>query len=102
MRTRRSGWIHVQMDHEDWLELLPDAALVVDSGGTLVARNAAAAALLDPATWDCAAIAGFDRWLSGSGGEPFRSRWHASRVSGVPVTVELRARRLPGPMGGAV
>ncbi|MGH9265904.1 MAG: PAS domain S-box protein [Acidimicrobiales bacterium] len=93
-----------------WLDQLPEAALVVDAEGVVVARNGLAAALLGPdglaPSWALTGLlvdaTGFRSWLGGVGDGPFRGRLHARRPNGVPFTVELSARRRPGASGGAV
>ncbi len=92
--------------HEDWLELLPEAALLVDAHGTVVAGNRHAAALVghdgpSPAL-ALAELPGFMDWLAAPGTENFRARLHARRPSGVPLTVELSAQRVAGGGPGAV
>ncbi|MGH2690235.1 MAG: PAS domain S-box protein, partial [Actinomycetota bacterium] len=91
-------------------ELLPQAALRVDAAGRLVDRNELAAAMSGPSgplgSSDLAGalqgVRGFPEWLAGEGGPLFRGRLQAQRSNGVPVTVEVDARRLPGDAGGAL
>jgi PAS domain S-box-containing protein len=100
------------MSHEDWLELLPEAALLVDAQGTVLAANDHAAVLLGsdgpaPAftsslSLSLGELAGFREWLAGAGSATFRARLHARRPTGVPLTVEVSARRLPDHAPGAV
>ena len=92
-------------DHE-WLELLPEAALLVDARAVVVARNRSASELFGPngGALECTltAVGGFTDWLAGSGEDTFRGRLHARRPTDVPLTVELSARRLADGSGGAV
>ena len=94
------------MLQQDWLDLLPEAALLVDARGQVVGRNASAAALFGPAEpsspWALTGVDGFEAWLDGAGGEVFRGRLHAWRASGVPLSIELSARRLADPAAAAL
>ena len=96
----------LHMPRQDWLELLPEAALLVDAGGTVIGHNGAAAALLGsddrPSPWTLKAVNGFSEWLDRGDDTVFRSRLHVRRATGVPLTVELSARRRAEPGGGAV
>ncbi|MDQ6727052.1 MAG: PAS domain S-box protein [Actinomycetota bacterium] len=92
------------------LQLLPEAALQVDSYGRLVARNRLAAAMFGATgplqasalTESLRQMPGFRDWLAGRGDEFFRGRLHARRSNGVPLTVDLSARRIAKRAGGAV
>jgi len=92
------------------LQLLPEAALQVDAHGRLVARNRLAAAMFGATgplqasaiTESLRQIPGFQHWLAGVGDEFFRGRLHARRSNGVPLTVDLSARRISRRAGGAV
>ena len=91
------------MPETGWLETLPEAAVLVDATGAVVAANALARGLFGPdglAALD--GLPGFHEWLAApdAGGGVHRSRLRSRRANGVPVTVELSARRLPG--GGAL
>ncbi len=84
-----------------WLEALPEAAVEVDRAGAVVARNVLATSLFGPdGLVPAERLAGFGEWLAGHGDDVLRGRVRARRANGVPVTVELSARRLPA--GGAV
>jgi PAS domain S-box-containing protein len=89
----------LQVSHEDWLELLPEAALLVDASGVVVARNASAAALVWPdgpsLGTPLEGVSGFAGWLARPDKDTFRARLGAKRATGVPLTMELSARRLP-------
>ena len=92
------------------LELLPQAAVRVDAGGRLVDRNQLAAALFGPAgplgasdlADALAGLPGFPEWLAGNGADLFHGRLQARRTNGVPVTVEIDARRLHGEGAGGI
>jgi PAS domain S-box-containing protein len=109
----------VEMSHENWLELLPEAALLVDAHARVLTGNRQAVALLgsdgagrtlspplslslSPLSLSLGELAGFREWLAGAGTETFRARLHARRPTGVPLTVELSARRLSDGASGAV
>jgi PAS domain S-box-containing protein len=91
---------------ELWLEQLPQPALHVEAHGTVAARNRLATALVgaDGSTLDRVAddVPGFRAWLEGAGDEVFGGRLLAERANGVPLTLELTARRLADGSGGAV
>jgi PAS domain S-box-containing protein len=80
------------------LELLPEAALRVDSRGAVVEANRLAEALFGPPP-ALTGVNGFLQWLTGDGTGVFRGRLHARRASGVPLTLALSARRLPDGRG---
>lgn len=83
------------------LELLPEAAVLVDAAGTVVARNQLADSLFGPdGLSSLERVPGFAEWLAAGAGDVHRGRLRARRANAVPVTVELSARRLPG--GGAL
>jgi PAS domain S-box-containing protein len=86
------------MTELDSLELLPEAALRVDSRGAVVEVNLLAQALFG-APPALAGVNGFQQWLAGAGDGVFRGRLHARRASGVPLTLALSARRLPDGQG---
>ncbi|HTJ76302.1 MAG TPA: PAS domain S-box protein [Acidimicrobiales bacterium] len=89
------------MPETGWLEAMPEAAVLVDPQGSLVATNSVADALFGPdALSPGDRLPGFSRWLAAGGDELLRGRIRARRPNGVPVTVELSARRLEG--GGAL
>ncbi len=81
-----------------YLDLLPEAALRVDSRGTVVEGNRLADALFGPPP-ALTGISGFLPWLTGDDEGLFRGRLHARRASGVPLTLALSARRLPDGQG---
>jgi PAS domain S-box-containing protein len=87
------------MFEDDWLELLPEAALLVDASGVVVARNTTAAALVWPdgpsLGTPLEGVSGFAGWLASPAKDVFRARLRAKRATGVPLTMELSARRLP-------
>ena len=80
------------------LELLPEAALRVDSRGAVVETNRLAEALFGPPP-ALTGVSGFLQWLAGDDGGLFRGRLHARRRSGVPLTLALSARHLPDGQG---
>ncbi|HUR22969.1 MAG TPA: PAS domain S-box protein [Acidimicrobiales bacterium] len=86
------------MTESTCLELLPEAALRVDSRGAVVEVNRLAEALFGPPP-ALAGVNGFLQWLAGAGDGVFRGRLHARRASGVPLTLALSARRLPDGQG---
>ena len=87
------------------LELLPEAALHIDASGRMVGCNRAAATMsgLDGSlTSAIHGASGFHGWLAGADGDLFRQRLQARRANGVPITVELSARRIHQGAGGAL
>ncbi|MDP1805683.1 MAG: PAS domain S-box protein [Acidimicrobiales bacterium] len=76
------------------LELLPEAALRVDSRGAVVEANRQADVLFGPPP-ALTGVNGFLQWLTGDETGVFRGRLHARRASGVPLTLALSAGRLP-------
>jgi PAS domain S-box-containing protein len=88
------------MPEDESLDLLPEACLRVDAEGRVVACNGLAEALLgsdSPVRASLlAGVSGFVPWLAGHDMELFRGRLHARRPSGVPLTLALSARRVPG------
>ena len=88
------------MPGNECLELLPEASLRVDSHGAVVAANDLAQMLLGPHTPARASLLtgvnGFVQWLAAGDQEVFRGRLHARRPNGVPLTLALSARRVPG------
>ena len=80
------------------LELLPEAALRVDSRGAVVEANRLAEALFGPPP-ALTGVNGFLQWLHSDDPGVFRGRLHARRASGVPLTLALSARRLPDGQG---
>jgi len=91
------------MTEPEYLELLPEAALRVDSRGLVVGSNGQAEALLGPSLASAVAgVPGFAAWLNGPEPGVFRGRLHAVRPSGVPLTLALSARRPPDGSGGAI
>ncbi len=92
------------MLNNDWLELLPEAALLLDARGQVVGRNATATALFGPDDPSLSGVTGFSDWLERRPfkDDVFRGRLHARRASGVPLSVEMSARPRPEPTGGAL
>jgi PAS domain S-box-containing protein len=86
------------MSEPGCLELLPEAALRVDSRGAVVEANRLAEALFGPPP-ALAGVNGFLQWLTGDDRGVFRGRLHARRSSGVPLTLALSARHLPDGQG---
>src|SRR5687767_2651906 len=88
------------MPEDECLELLPEASLRVDADGVVVACNGLAETLLGSDTPVraslLAGVSGFVQWLAGDDPEVFRGRLHARRPTGVPLTLALSARRVPG------
>ncbi|HVL05620.1 MAG TPA: PAS domain S-box protein [Acidimicrobiales bacterium] len=86
------------MTEPDFLELLPEAALRVDSRGAVVGWNRLADTLFrrPPAL---TGVIGFPAWLRSDDRTVFRGQLHGQRASGVPLTLVLSARRLPGGQG---
>lgn len=108
LRCGRGGGLRTPDDGP--LQILPEAAVLVDGYGRLVDRNRLAAVMFGPTgplqasalTEALRQVPGFAGWLAGGGDQVFRGRLHARRANGVPLTVELSARRLDSPAGGAV
>ena len=98
--------VQTHQPEELWLEQLPQAALHLDGRGTVVAGNRLAQALLGPRGGALDSIAedvpGLRDWLGGTGDDAFGGRLPAQRANGVPVTLELTARRRPDGSGGAL
>ncbi|MGH2722602.1 MAG: hypothetical protein ACRDJO_13525 [Actinomycetota bacterium] len=98
------------MTFDTVLELLPHAAPRLDAAGRLVDRNGLAAAMFGPeGPLGASALAhalrslrGFPEWLAGRGDTLFHGRLQAQRTNGVPVTLEVDARRLPEDGAGAL
>ena len=86
------------MTESDVLELLPEAALRVDSRGAVVGWNRLADTLLRPPP-TLTGVVGFLAWLTSGDESVFRGQLQALRASGVPLTLELSARHLPGGQG---
>ena len=80
------------------LDLLPEAAVRVDSRGAVVEANRLAQALFGPPP-AFTTVNGFLHWLTGDDTGVFRGRLHARRASGVPLTLAVSARRLPNGQG---
>ncbi|MEA2685492.1 MAG: hypothetical protein QOE93_687, partial [Actinomycetota bacterium] len=94
-------------DPDGDLELLPEPALRLDATGRLLGANRLAFTTCASTRGSPTAMAeavmevpGFASWLRRSDGDAFRGRLQCLRENGVPLTLEVSARRLPGEAGG--